>query len=417
MSDSTNQHGAGSVARPAAVHPSARRTGTDALRGFAVLGILPVNIALMAAPLVFLPSAEVVGGGFGSIDDVASGLVAWLFSGKFISMLAVLFGAGMGIMAMRMLAAGRLRRAVFVRRSVFLLVLGLAHMVLLFPGDILFTYGISCLLAMIFLRRSVRTLLWWAGGIALCGLALSLLLAAATMLAGDQTPTDFSEALALAQSAYATRDYADVVLANAIASANVQIVSAIFGPLWLVPLFLVGIAAAKSGIVADPAGHRPLLRRLMWVGLGVGLPVNAALFAIGLGGALGLRSSDLPPALALVVPVITTIGAPVLALGYAAALTLLWLRTQPPAALVNVGRMALTAYLLQSVLGFTFFFATGLYDGLGFATTLLIVPVVWVVVIIACTLWLRRYRYGPLEWVLRVWTYLRIPPRTAGAGD
>lgn len=404
------------AAKPSSLDPARRRSGTDGLRGFAILGILAVNISLMSAPLVFLPPDQVPGGGFGSANDIASGVVAWLFSGKFISMLAILFGAGMGIMATRMLAQGRLRRVIFLRRSIFLLVLGLAHMLLLFPGDVLFTYGITCLLAMIFLRRSVRTLLWWAGGIAAFGLALSLLLAAASLVAGSGEGLNGDpDALALVQSAYATRDYADVILSNAIASAVVQIAQAVFGQVWILPLFLVGMAAAKAGVVSDPAAHRLLLRRLMVIGLAVGLPLNAVLFSVGLGGVFGLRADDTPVALALVLPVITTLGAPLLAVGYASVLTLLWLRVRPPAALVNVGRMALTAYLLQSVLGFAFFFGTGLYGDLGFATALLVVPVIWVVLLVVCTLWLRRFNYGPLEWVLRLWTYLRIPPRAAAS--
>ena len=402
------------VTRPMTTRPASRFDVVDALRGTAVLGVLVVNVTFMASPVLFLPPEELEFGGFGSLDGFVNGLVAWLVNGKMIALLATLFGAGMGLIAARNLASGHLRRRLFVRRSLFLILLGLAHMILLFPGDILFAYGVTGLVAILFLRRSPKALLWWAGGIATAGFLIVAATNVATQLLDtSEAGLSFDSELAATTAAYDGRDYGGVIVANATMSALVQTSGAIVGQTWILPLFLIGMAAAKAGIVTNPSAHRALLRRTAWIGIGVGLPANLLLFPRGVLGASGLIPSDRGVVMAVVDAGITVFAVPLLSAGYASALTLLWLRVRAPRPLVAVGRMALTAYLLQSMLAFGFFFGFAAYGRIGFAESLLLVLAIWAVITIFCVLWLRRFSFGPMEWMWRVVTYLRVPRSVA----
>jgi uncharacterized protein len=384
------------------------------LRGLAVLGVLVVNVSFMAAPVLFLPPEQLQIGGLSTVDAFLSGLVAWLLNGKMIALLATLFGAGMGLIAARNLASGHLRRGLFVRRSLFLIVLGLIHMLLLFPGDILFAYGVTGLIAILFLRRSPKALLWWAGSIAVVGFLLAAATdVAAQMLDTSEVAASFASELAATTTAYDARDYGGVIVANATTSALVQTSGTIIGQTWILPLFLIGMAAAKTGIISNPGAYRALLRRVTWIGLTVGLPANLLLFSRGVLGANGLIPPDGGVVMGIVNAAVTVFAVPLLSAGYACALTLLWLRVQAPGPLVAVGRMALTAYLLQSLLAFGFFFGFAVYGQLGFASSLLLVLAIWAVITAFCVLWLSRLSFGPMEWLWRVVTYLRVPKSVA----
>ena len=144
--------------------PSERVDTLDVLRGFALMGILLVNIELFRGPVLF----DILAGQAAEVsraDEIAGFLVGWLASGKFISSFALMFGIGAAMMWERANASGRAPGRLLARRYVWLLVFGLAHMFLLFPGDILFIYGLTGLLLLLFVRRSNLTLKWWAPGL------------------------------------------------------------------------------------------------------------------------------------------------------------------------------------------------------------------------------------------------------------
>ncbi len=399
---------------PETTRPGGRFDSLDALRGIAVLGVLVVNVTFMAAPVLFLPPEDIQVGGFDTVDAFFSGLVAWLINGKMIALLAALFGAGMGLIAARNLASGRLRRVLFVRRSLFLIVLGLIHMIVLFPGDILFAYGVTGLVAILFLRRSPKALLWWAGGIASFGFLIVAAANVATLILGtSDLASSFTEERASATAAYDGRDYGGVIITNATMSLLVQLNATIVGQTWILPLFLIGMAAAKAGIIANPSAHRALLRRTALIGIVVGLPANLLLFPMGVLGASGVVPPEGGVLMGIASAAVTVFAVPILSAGYASALTLLWLRVPAPRPLVAVGRMALTAYLLQSLLAFGFFFGFAAYGKVGFAASLLLVLAIWVAITAFCMLWLRRFAFGPMEWLWRVVTYLRVPKSVA----
>jgi uncharacterized protein len=379
----------------------------DAVRGVLVLGVLIANVQFMSQPAILAEWQSLQRGGFSTPDAILTGLIGWLVSGKLISGLAIVFGAGMGVIAARSQSQGRLRRWLFVRRSAFLIVLGLMHMLLLFPGDILFTYGITGLIAIAFLRRSPNALLWWAGGILAVGVAINSLIAVALSGQSEGLPPELVEQGRLGAVAYAAADYGAVVQYNAITSAIAQSSGIVTGLLWILPLFLLGMAKAR--IITEPGSHRPLLRRIAVVCLPLGLIANLPLFEMGALGAAGATPAPGGAAVAVAMTVVHLVAVPILGIGYLAAAGWWWSGRQPARPVVAVGRMALTAYLLESLIVFMVFFGLGIYGQVGVLGCIGITIGTWLVIMLACDRWLRHFAYGPFEWLWRAVTYLRTP--------
>jgi uncharacterized protein len=401
----------------------------DGLRGFAVLGILLVNIHLMRGPEFWLYLAGTASPATTTADRITAALTGWLASGKFVSSFAIMFGLGAAIIAGRAVAAGRAPRSLLARRYLWLLVLGVAHMLLMFPGDILFVYGLTGLGLLLFLDVQVRTAVRWGLGLvaipAVVGALLSGVGAVVTGVeldgvgaGGTMMEGFFSTRMDQAVAAFTQGSYLDVIAANAWEALFIQLGQLVTLP-WLLGLFLLGFAVGRAGWLADLAAHRAGLRRLALVGILVGLPLNLPLAASGPLGYDGPQAAAAltEPWLVGAVTGAQLIAAPLLAVGYLSALTLVFLRWRAPGPLVATGRMALTAYLSQSVLALIVFAGFGLYGQLSATSSLIVVAGIWLVLLVACPLWLRTMRMGPAEWVWRALTYGRgVPLRRTAAG-
>jgi uncharacterized protein len=387
----------------------------DALRGAALLGILLVNIHLMRGPDLWRIIAGETLEPTGTADRVVAALTGWLVAGKFIASFALLFGVGAALIAGRAVRAGRRPRPVLVRRYLWLLLFGLAHMVLLFPGDILFLYGLAGLLLVLFLAARTSTVRAWAAGLlTVSALVASLLAAAGAAVAGggptgpsgDVFGTFVRERGEQAVAAFTEGGYLDVIVANAWQAVFVQTSQLVLLP-WVLALFLLGFCVGRAGWIDDLGARRPELRRLAAIGLGVGLPLNLPLIASGTLGADGPGAQTVAsePLRAFGVTFAQLAGAPLLAVGYLAAAALVFLRIGAPRRLAAVGRTALSGYLLQSALALLVFAGLGFYGELSAAASLVVVGAIWTVLLVACPWWLRSHRFGPAEWVWRAVTY------------
>jgi uncharacterized membrane protein YeiB len=175
----------------------------------------------------------------------------------------------------------------------------------------------------------------------------------------------------------------------------------------LVGVFLLGSWCVQSGLAAGVQGHRPLLRRLAWVGLplGVGLGLAGSLVATGRPPGVDDQGYDFAYGLLM-------LGSLPASLGYMAALLLLPPRWPVLArVLAPLGRMALSNYLMQSLVLSLLFYAhgAGLW-GMGRAAQTGVALALLAAQAALSAWWLGRYRYGPAEWVWRMLTYLRLPP-------
>jgi uncharacterized protein len=182
---------------------------------------------------------------------------------------------------------------------------------------------------------------------------------------------------------------------------------------WTLALFLIGMLAHRRGLSLDPAGGRATLVRLARVALPVGLVLNLPLL---LTGPVAETASTADVALPVLIGagIANAIGAPVLAVGYLSALAVVVVNRGAERGirrgLAALGRIALTGYLLQSILALVVFFGFGAYGRLALLGEpilgmLAFVVSVWVALLAFAPWWTARFRYGPFEWLWRWGTY------------
>lgn len=391
----------------------------DVLRGFALFGILLVNMGLFIHPFQYVTQPITHAN---SLDAAAGWLIRVLAEGKFYSLFSLLFGMGFMIQMERAAAKGRPFLPVYLRRSLALLLIGFLHASLIWIGDILMVYALVGLLLIFFRQMRPRRLLIWAAVLLLLP-TLFLTAVGGLMQLGSQDPAvaaQVQEVIA-AQQAQTAQDIAaayTVYGEGNFAQITAQRLADL-GDLWLynlfvVPnvlaMFLLGVYFTKQRILADLSSHRPLLRRMLLWGGSVGLILNILYATL-----ISQVDRTLPTTATLVATFAQAIGAPLLMLGYVGGLGLLWLRPTWQARLHRLapaGRMALTNYLMQSVIATTIFYGygLGLFGQVGAAAGLLLTVAIYAVELTWSGPWLARFRFGPAEWVWRTLTYLHPQP-------
>lgn len=388
-----------------------RIVALDVVRGFAILGILLVNITIFAGGDWLRPGA------YEGADAALRTLIAIFAETKFITIFALLFGLGLAYQVARADERGRPGLPLIVRRLAVLAVIGAVHAVLIWSGDILLPYVVLGIALLPFLRRRARTCVVWA--VVLISLTGVLMLAGGGLLAlgqavgGPEVQAEIDAGVAevevladASEQAYTSGSY-PAMLRQRLDELALMWSSVAFILPMLVGMGLLGVAVVRSGMLADLEGRMALLRRWTVVGLAVGLPINL----VGGVGLAGDATATTPASIlgwGLIV-----VGGPVLALGYAAIVTRGALARPDGAlsrALGNVGRTALSNYLLQSVLATGLFYGLALYGELPLVVAFLAVPAIWAVNLVLSAWWTARFRYGPVEWVWRLGTYGSAPP-------
>ena len=179
-----------------------------------------------------------------------------------------------------------------------------------------------------------------------------------------------------------------------------------FSPIVL-GMFLLGAWFIRSGAMAHPEQHLPLFRKLVWISLPIGIGMSLLSASIVTARVRGVNDGEFQMALGIMM-----LGNLPTCLGYVGTLVLLWHGRARAllAPLAPAGRMALTNYLSQSIIGTLFFYGYGLgHWGLGRAWQLVFVVVVFALQIVFSQWWLSRFRYGPMEWLWRWATYGKRP--------
>lgn len=361
----------------------------DTLRGFALLGILMVNVQWFASAwwAQGLPDPRDVT----VLDHAARWLVAFAFEGKFYLLFSFAFGYSFTLVMQR--GGDALPR--YRRRLAALALLGAVHALLLFHGDVLLFYAALGLL----LPRASR---WSVGRVVLTAVGVQLAVAGVLLvLAGTTAREDlqaFSQASALraAEAEAAMRGSgADLVWLNLQTwVGNLLPVSLVQLPNMLAWL-LLGHAAARAGLLARVRDGAPRIGR--------GLLVALVLIGVAGQGVYAATSRSIDPALSLLGAVALTLTAPALSIVYA---VLLWrLPAAVQRALAWAGRMSLSNYLLQSMVLALLFTGWGLgWSGqVAPPVVVAMVALVFAVQLALSALWLRRHEQGPLEaWVRRV---------------
>ena len=382
--------------------PGERIEIVDILRGVALFGILLVNMGAFGWPLFM---------GVREWDRLPDRLTDWvirfLAQGKFYPLFAFLFGFGMAVQMARAEARGARFLPLYTRRLVVLLLIGAGHALLLWAGDILVPYALLGFILILFRRRSGKAVIAWAA----IGLLVAVVVNAVFIIRGDGPANEGLLRLldARAIRVYAHGTFADIFSQRLLDLAILYVLAPLSFPHFFV-MFLLGLYAGRRGFFRDPEAARTIARRaLPWV-LGLGLLGNL-IFVVA--GEWARRSESDVADIAASTSIL--VAGPVLSAAYVAMIILLvqnkvWRgRLLPLAAL---GRMALTNYLLQSLICTTIFYSygLGLFGTVGPARGALLTIAIYAVQVPLSIWWLRRFRFGPVEWLWRSLTYRGVQP-------
>ena len=399
--------GGHSAADVAALPVRERIQALDVLRGVAVAGILLANV-LVFFGLIFIPPDRAAAMPTVAADRVALFLEHVFVDGKFYSIFSLLFGIGFGVQLAR---GGDAALPRFKRRLRILLGIGAIHAFVIWAGDILMLYALLGFTMPWFARKSNRELLRWtvillAVPTALYVVALAVWLAVASGAPRAPSAQGMPPQMLRYFEAIGTGGFKDALIGNLVFFAGRwgDLFATVRFPKVL-GMFVLGLWAVRTGLALSPSSHRAALARWRMLGWGIGLPANLiAAWAFE-------HSSYLPPSIGgLLGVVMAGIGVPMLALGYAATIALLVVDGRRfISVFAPVGRMALTNYLMHSiicvVLSYGFGFA--LWWRVGASTAMAIAAAIVILQIPLSAWWLSRFRFGPVEWMWRRLTYGR----------
>lgn len=381
-----------------------RIADVDALRGFALLGILQVNIMAFASVFYGLPTGEPEQS-FG-FNDLVHVFISTIFEMKFYLLFSFLFGYSVTLQMQSAVRAGEAFVPRFLRRQAGLWVIGLLHAVLLFHGDILSTYAMLGVVLLLWRNSADRTLLksaiWLISITAILWASLGVL---QWMVGEVQDP---AQDLLNAQYAYTayTGSFGSVIMQHLNELKLMWLILLLIQAPCALAMFLLGFLAGKHQFLAQPDQYRPYLKPAVKAGLFIGLPASliTALTALL---STGTYWEIFGLALSLVTAPFLTFGIIALMLKFFGTERGLFWRD----ALAPAGRMALSNYLLQSLIcGFIFYgYGLALIDQTTAIGNVLIGVLIFAFQLLFSHWWMKHYYYGPLEWLLRALTIGRWP--------
>jgi uncharacterized protein len=382
-----------------------RIAALDVLRGVAVAGILFANV-LVFFGIMFMPPDRAAALPTAEADRIAAFLERVFVEGKFYSIFSLLFGIGFGVQLAR---GGDAALPRFKRRLRILLAIGAIHAFLIWAGDILMLYALLGFTMPWFARKTTGELVRWAGILlavptALYVVALLVWMVLATGAAPAAVDSGLPPAILAIFQGMGTGGIKDAFIGNLalLAGRWADLFATVRFPKVL-GMFVLGLWTVRTGLALSPQDRRSTLVRWAVLGWAIGLPANLiAAWAVE-------HWSYLPPSPgALLVVAMQAVGYPMLALGYAATVALLVVDCRRVAnAFAPVGRMALTNYLMHSVVCvvLSYGFGLGLWWRIGQSTAMAIAAAIIIVQIPLSALWLSRFRFGPAEWIWRRLTY------------
>lgn len=397
------------------MQPSDQRIDAlDVLRGLAVLGILVMNIQTFAMPMAAYlnPTA------YGSLEGINGAIWAishLLTDQKMMGLFSMLFGAGIVLFCERAAASGKSVAGFHYRRNFWLLLFGMLHGYLLWHGDILFLYAICAFLLYPLRNKPARTLI----KLALVFLAVSSVMYLLTALGLQSMPPEeiaeellpmwqpTSEQLQTELAAY-QGNWVSQMTARVPMTQEMQGLALFLWGFWRAGgMMLLGMALYKTGILTGKADIL-VYKRFLQLGLLIGLPLAAYGIYWNFNNNWQLSSMFIGSQF-------NYWGSVLICLGWMSALLIL-LKKQRLTSLTDrlaaTGRMAFTNYIMQTVICGLIFYGhgLGLFGQVERWGQLLIVLGIWVLQLWWSPIWLRHFRFGPLEWLWRSLTYWKLQP-------
>jgi uncharacterized protein len=391
----------------------------DALRGMAILGIFLDNI-LAFSGYVFLSQESQSHFSTFHLDRVFSFLEIFLVHGKFYTIFSILFGIGFSIILDRNYSRGTNPLPIFYRRLGLLSLIGWIHLRWIWEGDILLLYAVLGSLLPLFNKVSNRNLLIWAAGL----IFSPIILDGFKVLFGFQPggyflekaiaidfemgiPLDDSYALYLYEEGAGWAEWKNWTASGWVYRIQYLLESNRIPK--VLGCFLIGLWIGRNKLFRNLEEHKLLLKEVQKWGFIFGIPfcLATAFFFFD--------KHDIPEPLAIFETITYALGVVPLGLAYVATLALNWKNLKEKTLVrpfLAVGRLALSNYLFQSAIGIVVFYGIGLGLGGKFGPTL-IFPIALLIFLFQSLLskiWLLYFRFGPLEWLWRMGTYLKIFP-------
>ncbi|GAB3061295.1 DUF418 domain-containing protein [Salinicoccus sesuvii] len=384
------------------IQSSERVYEIDSVRGFALLGILMMNIMSFAGPQIEGQMTMETSDIYTGSNAIVILLINVLVTSNFYTMFSFLFGLGFFIFLSRAEKKPGSTYLLFTRRMIVLLCFGIVHAVFLWYGDILTLYAVTGLFLMFFYRFKPVVNLIVAVVLLILGTVFVLLL---TLLMFSVRDMDMGEMAAVGSGfdmmTVAGGSYMDIISLNLSVLSLMATSNIIMAP-FVLAMFLIGLYVGQKGYFERLESINGLLWKVALIGILIGLPIK-----ILTGYAMTYGMAD--PMWSMASMLAYTIGGPLMSLGYVALLILIMKRVGKFATLLQpVGQMALSNYIGQSILMVTLFFGFGLFDKIDAVWFPLIVLLTFALQIIISHLWMKHFRFGPLEWVWRMLTYLKI---------
>lgn len=436
----------GAKTRVEPVSAGERFYAIDVLRGFALLGILAMNIVAFGWPWPAYDN-PLRGGGFEGFDRAIWFFNHMVFDAKMMTIFSMLFGAGVVLMDERADARGARVRGIYYRRILWLLVIGLIHSYLIWDGDILVLYAQTGLFLYFFRAMTPRALIIL--GISAMLMLVPLILGVGTAFdymkavtarvdgqtkAGEKStgrdqqlreiwtrhlrdevaPSPEQKAKKWDEELAAYRGgYLGIVKHRAFGALMAQVFGFLFGAgFFAASRMLVGMGLMKLGVFSAQRSRRFYL----WMA-GLGYLLGLPLMIYDAAELIGHRFSfDYAIHGGMFYNVF---GSLIVALGHVGLLMLIvqkgalrWLTTR----LAAVGRMALSNYLFHSIVCTTLFYGYGfgLFGHINRTGLAAIVLLIWIIQLVISPIWLKYLRYGPAEWLWRSLTYWRLQPMRQG---
>ena len=396
------------------VAPTERIASIDVLRGFAVLGILVMNIQSFS--MIF--AAYLNPTAFGDLTGINKW--TWILSHvladeKFMAIFSLLYGAGIVLITTKAESKGLKAAGLHYRRTFWLLIIGLAHAYLLWHGDILVAYALCALWVYLFRKKSPKALL-------ITGMIFILVPSLLYLFFGWSVPYWPPEATQgnmqmWAPSAEQIAHELEIYRGGWLQQMEHRVPSSLSFQTFIFLIYigwrvtgvmLIGMAMFKAKVLSADRS-----RKFYWIMLGIG-------FGFGLTtvveGVVHNFANGWPMAYSMFIGwQYNYWGSLGVAAGYI-ALIMLICRSDKFIAfknrLASVGRMALTNYLLQTLICTTLFYGHGfgLFGKVERWEQVLIMIGIWAVILIISPIWLRHFRFGPAEWAWRTLTYMKVQP-------
>ena len=376
----------------------------DALRGFALLGIYITHVPDFSG-YSFLPLVDRhVLDQFGA-DAPLAAMAEFLIRGKFLSLFAFLFGIGFAVQIDSARRRGADFHRHFMRRLAALFAIGVTHACIWY-GDILIDYALIGFVLLLTARWSVSTTARAAVAVLLLRFVWpAIVWAVIPFVASPRIDADPVTEFTSLTSAFYRADPVAIFNAN-LELVQLKALQIIYDgrAISILAMFLIGALAGRLRLYQNLTANANLIKRVFRVCAPIGVLGNAALVP------LHAATSDYPPTATWVVEqCLFAVAVPAMALTYASAFALLWTRRWDRVlrVLAPAGRMALTTYVSQTLIGVFLFYGIGLGFGktLGFVEAIAVAVAIFAMQCVVARIWLQFFGFGPLEWLWRRATY------------